>query len=183
MRWIVTVLFGASIATYLYILAAQRRRSTNTVNHLLHLAMSAAMILMAWDLRMSLPTVGTMIFLLLAILWFVGVAGRMPTASGERVTNAYYAVMVAAMAWMFAVMNGSLPGRIGHPFDHAPLAAMAMNTSEPGMISAHRMSPTASGAQWITAVNWVATFGFAVVALLLGMLLHRQAPNKRGAAH
>ena len=27
-------------------------------------------------------------------------------------TNHYYAVMMAAMAWMYAVMNGSLPGQL-----------------------------------------------------------------------
>ncbi|HTX93544.1 MAG TPA: hypothetical protein VME67_01130, partial [Mycobacterium sp.] len=47
MRWVVTLLFGASIAIYVYILVAQRGRWTSIVNHLLHLVMSAGMILMA----------------------------------------------------------------------------------------------------------------------------------------
>jgi hypothetical protein len=44
LRWIVTAVFGVGIATYSYILVAQRARWTSTVNHLLHLTMSAAMI-------------------------------------------------------------------------------------------------------------------------------------------
>lgn len=165
LRWVVTILFSASIATYLYILAAQGRRSTSTVDHMLHLAMSVAMILMAWDVRMNLPTAGAMIFFLSAGLWFARAAGRMSTPNSDRLTNAYYAVMMGAMAWMFAVMTGRLPGQIGHPSDHATSAAMAMNASEMDMTPAHEMSPTGSGAEWITAVNWIAALAFGVVAL------------------
>jgi integrase len=42
LRWIITTLFGASIATYVYGLVAQYGRWTSTINHLLHLMMSAA---------------------------------------------------------------------------------------------------------------------------------------------
>lgn len=165
LRWIVTVLFGASIATYVYVLVAQRGRWTNTVNHLLHLAMSAAMILMAWGVGMNLPTVGPMIFFLLAGVWFARATARMSTPTSDRLANGYYAVMMAAMAWMFALMNGSLPGHIGHLSDHAQSGSLAMNMS--GMeMSAHEMSQTPPPrAEWITAVNWIAALGFAVVAL------------------
>src|SRR5262249_51751470 len=110
LTWIVTLLFGVSNATYVYILVAQHGRRTGTIKHLLHLAMSAAMILMAWRVGMNLPTVGPMIFFLLAGVWFVCVAGRVSLPARDRLTNCYYAVMVAAMAWMYALMNGSLPG-------------------------------------------------------------------------
>ncbi len=165
LRWVVTLLFAASIATYVYILAAQGRRSTSTVDHLLHLAMSVAMILMAWDVGMNLPTVGAMIFFLAAGLWFARVAGRMSIPSGDRLTNAYYAVMMGAMAWMSAVMTGRLPGQTGRPSDHAPSAALAMNAPGMDMMPAHEMSPSGSGAEWITAVNWIGTLAFGVVAL------------------
>ena len=129
LRWIVTTLFGASIATYVYMLVAQQGRWTSTVNHLLHLVMSAAMVLMAWGVGMSLPTVGPMIFFLLAGVWFAHVAGRMSTATGDRLTNGYYAVMMAAMAWMVAVMSGRLPGQFGHSSDHGQSAAPAIDMS------------------------------------------------------
>ncbi len=177
LRWVVTILFGASIATYVYLLVAQRHRRTSAVDNLLHLVMSVAMVLMAWDVGMNLPTLGTIIFFLLAGLWFARAASQVSTATSDRLTNGYYAVMMAAMAWMFAVMNGRLPGPIGHPSDHAESAAMAMNMSEPEMISAHGMAPTGSRAEWVTTVNWIATLGFGVVAL--GWACHHLA-RRRG---
>ena len=164
LRWIVTTLFGASIATYMYIPGAQRGRWTSTVNHLLHLVMSAAMILMAWGVGMSLPTVGLMIFFLLAGVWFAGAAGRMSTATGDRLTNGYYAVMMAAMAWMFVAMNGRLPSQFGHSSDRAQSAAAATDMSGMDM-PAHEMSPIEPAAEWIATVNSIAALGFAVVAL------------------
>jgi len=133
--------------------------------------MSAAMILMAWRVGMNLPTIGPMIFFLLAVVWFVYVAGRVSSATRDRLTNYYYAVMMAAMAWMYAVMNGSLPGQTSHSPDHALSGSLAMNTSGIAMsmsgmeTPAHEMSRTLPGPGWITTVNWIATLGFAVVAL------------------
>jgi hypothetical protein len=164
LRWIVTMLFGVSIATYLYTLVAQRGRWTSTVNHLLHLTMSAAVILMAGRIGLNLPTVGPMVFFLLAGVWFVRVAGRVSAATGDRLANCYYAVMVAAMAWMYALMNGSLPGQTGHLPAHAQSGSLVMGMS--GMeMSAQEMSRTVLGPGWITTVNWIATLGFAAVAL------------------
>ncbi len=164
LRWIVTILFGLSIATYVYVLVAQHDRWNGAVNHLLHLTMSAAMILMAWHVGLDLPTVGPMIFFLLAGIWFVCAAGRVSFATRDRLTNYYYATMMAAMAWMCAVMNGSLPGQTNHSPDHALSASLAMNMS--GMeMSAPEMSRTLPGPGWITTVNWIATLGFAVVAV------------------
>jgi hypothetical protein len=161
LRWIVTALFGVSIATYAYILVAQRRRWTSTVSHLLHLTMSAAMILMAWRVGMHLlPTVGPMIFFLLAGAWFMGAAGRMSWASSHRLTNYYYAVMMAAMAWMYASMNGVLPGHTGHT-----LSGPSANSMSPSEMLAQDMSPTEPGPGWITHVNWIATLSFAAVAM------------------
>jgi Ca2+/Na+ antiporter len=172
LRWIVTILFGVSIATYVYILVAQHDRQTSTVNHLLHLTMSAAMIVMAWRVGMNIPTVGPMIFFLLAGVWFVRVAGRVSSATRDRLTNYYYAVKMAAMAWMYAMMNGSLPGQTGHSPEHALSGSLAMNMSGIDVnmsgteMPVHEMSRTLPGPPgWITTVNWIAGLGFAVVAL------------------
>ncbi len=168
LRWIVSILFGVSIAIYLYIVAAQHNRWISTVSHLLHLTMLAAMILMAWRVGIDLPPVGPMIFFALAGIWFAFAAGRV---SRDRMINQYYAVMMVAMAWMYAVMNASLPGQIGHSPDHALSDSLAMNSYGMDMkmagmeAPAHDMSPAAAGPGWITTVNWIATLGFAVVAL------------------
>lgn len=157
MRWIVTALFGVSIATYVYLLAAQRNRSTSTISHLLHLAMAAAMILMAWHIGMQLSAVGPMIFFTLAAAYFVWAAGRASSTTGDRLINSYYAVMTAAMVWMYAVMSDLVPRQ-------ATPDSMAMNT--PGMeMPAHEMGYAPTGLGWITTVNWITALGFAVVAL------------------
>lgn len=161
LRWIVTVVFGTSIATYGYILLARRGRWTNTVNHLLHLVMSASMILMAWGGTMSLPTIGPIIFFLLSGVWFAVAAGRMSSPARDRLTNGYSAAMMAAMAWMFVAMDGGLPSRLGHPSDRAA-AAIDMSAMD---MPAHEMSPAAPATEWIDTVNTIAALGFAVVAL------------------
>ncbi len=79
----------------MYIPVTQRGRLTNTVNHLLHLTMSAAMFLMAWGVGMDLPTVGPMLFFLLAGVWFATLAARVSAIPGHRLTNTCYAVMTA----------------------------------------------------------------------------------------
>jgi hypothetical protein len=146
LRLVVTALFGVGIATYAYALVAQRRRWTSTVNHLLHVAMSLAMILMAWRAGIDFPTFGPVAFFALAGVWFVYLAGR---ASRDRMINSYYAVTMAAMAWMYAVMGGS------------PGGSMASGIDMP----AHPMPSTPAEPAWITAVNWIVTLAFAIVAL------------------
>lgn len=158
LRWIVTALFGATIATYSYALVGQRLRWTNTVSHLLHVTMSAAMIFMVWRAGIELPTFAPIAFFALAGIWFVCLAGR---AARERIINYYYAVAMAAMAWMYAVMTGSLPGLNGRPPEHAASDSVASGMD----MSAHHMHWAPAGPVWVNAVNWTVTFGFAVVAL------------------
>lgn len=158
LRWIVTALFGFSIATYSYTLVAQRCRWTTTITHLLHVVMSAAMILMAWRAAIEFPRFGPIAFFVLAGVWFVCVAGR---AARGRMINYYYAVAMAAMAWMYAVMTGTLPGLNGRSPERAPSNSMASGMD----MSARNIDWASAGSAWVTAVNWVVTGGFAVVAL------------------
>lgn len=160
LRWIVTTLFGLSVARYVYILATHHGRPTTTINHLLHLTMSAAMILMVWRVGMNLPTVGPMIFFLLTGVWFVRAAGRVSCTTRDRLTNCYYAVMIAAMAWMYPLMNASLPGHSGHSHEHALSGSLAMKM--PGM---EMSTPDMPRTAWIPVVNWIATLAFAAVAV------------------
>ncbi len=154
LRWIVTMLFGVSIATYLYIVVAQYDRWTSMVNHLLHLAMAATMILMVWRVGLDVPTNGPLIFFLVSGIWFLRMAGRVWSAPVQRLTNCYYAATMAAMAWMYAWMNGSLPGQTIHSHDHSGMDMPAR--------ALHAVVP---GPGWITAVNWTVTLGFAAVAV------------------
>ena len=173
--------------TCIYILVAQCGRWTSTVNHLLHLVMSVAMILMAWGVGMRLSTVAPMIFFLLAGVWFGRAAGRMSTPAGDRLTNGYYAVMMAAMAWMFVAMNGGLPSQFGDSSDRAQSAATAIDVSGMDM-PAHEMSPTEPAVEWIATVNSIAALGFAVVALCwacryLAKRRGHPVPHTRQLAH
>jgi hypothetical protein len=164
LRWIVTIIFGVSIAAYLYLVVAQYDRWTSMVSHLLHLAMAGAMILMVWRVGLDVPTIGPLIFFLVSGVWFLRVAGRVWTVPAQRLTNCYYAVTMAAMAWMYAFMNGSLPGLTGHSHDHAQGGSLVMAMSGTDM-PAHTLPPAALGPQWITIVNWTVTVGFAAIAV------------------
>lgn len=104
---------------------------------------------MAWHAGIDLPTFGPIAFFVLAGGWFICLAGQ---AVRDRMTNYYNAVTMAAMAWMYAVMTGGT---------HAPTGSMAAGMD----MSAHQMHWAPAGPAWISAVNWIVTLGFAVVAL------------------
>ncbi|BBZ71077.1 DUF5134 domain-containing protein [Mycobacterium paraseoulense] len=162
-RWLVTALFAVSFASYAYFLVAQRRCWTGVVSQLLHLAMSAVMISMAWGVGMSLPTIVAATCFLLGGAWFVGIAGRAPWAADGRLTNYYYALMMVAMAWMYGAMNGSWPG---HP-EHTGMDGMNMpapSAASGVQHAAHRLPQAA--ANWVSIVNWAAALGFGAVAIL-----------------
>ncbi len=164
LRWTVTILFGASVAMYAYTRVAQQVRWASKIDHLLHLAMSAAMILMAWGVGMSLPTFAPIVFFVLAGSWFAYAAGRMGTGLDDRLTKGYHAVMMAAMAWMFAAMNGGIARLIGPSSDRAESPEPAIDMAGMNMTT-HNMAPPHPATEWIAAVNWMAALGFAVVTV------------------
>lgn len=148
LRWTVTVLFGASFAGHLYGLVAQRERWICNVERLLYILMCAAMVVMAWPVGMKLPILEPMAFFLAAAGWFVLVAAHLFSGDDGRLTNGYHAIMMIAVAWLYAVMSG---GALGDSPEHT-MPGMDMSvpdTSEPG---------------WITAVDWIAAVGFAIAA-------------------
>ena len=164
LRWIVTALFAAGIVGYAYIIAAQPIRWTCTVNHLLHLAMSTAMIVMAWPAGMGLPTVGPMVFFLLAAVWFVLASGRVSSGIPDFLISSYHAVKMTAMAWMYAVMSGRLPGQTCHSSDHTVASSPGVHMAGMDM-SGPETSWSAAEPGWITTVNAFASVGFAAAAL------------------
>lgn len=162
LRWAVTVLFGVSVAMYAYLAVAQHDRWTSRFTHLLHLTMSVAMVLMVWRVGLDLPAIGPTLFFLLAGVWFVGVAVWASSASRERLNTCYYAAMMAAMAWMYALMSGAVSGVSTHPHAQSDSAAMDM----PGMkLTSHDVSPATVGFSWVAAANWIGVAGFAAVAV------------------
>jgi hypothetical protein len=173
LRWFVTILFVLAAAECLFSLAAGNRRWTNVVSQLLHVVMAVAMAVMAWPWGAALPTVAPMVFFLLATGWFVG-ATASPICVGHRIAGSYHALMMLAMAWMYAVMNGHLlPGQASYAAPsqagasgHAGHAGMNM----PGMDMSGMDMPAASGSgggypAYIATLNWVCTIGFAIAAV------------------
>ncbi len=162
LRWVVTALFAVSFAAYAYFLVAQRRCWTSVVSQLLHLAMSAVMILMAWGVGMTLPTIAATMCFVLGGAWFVSIAGHAPWAVDGRLTNYYYAVMMVAMAWMYLAMSGGLPAGSDHP--GADAMSMPAHDAASGLPHAAHHMPQA-GPHWVGIVNWTAALGFAAVAV------------------
>lgn len=178
LRWVVTLLFVLSAAECVFSLTVGHRRWPSVVGHVLHAVMAVAMAVMAWPWGADLPTVAPMVFFLLATAWFFGVT-LTPQAAGHRIVGAYHALMMLAMAWMYAVMNGSLlPGQAaGSGADAAPAQAgpsghaghAGMNMPGMDMPGMDMGAPSAAGAAgppaYITTLNWVCTVGFALAAV------------------
>lgn len=162
MRWAITVLFAVSVVMYAYLVVAQRGRWTGRLTHLLHLTMSVAMVSMVWRVGLDLPAIGPTLFFLLAGVWFVGVAVWASSASHQRLKTCYYAAMMAAMAWMYALMSGAVPGVSVNLHSQPASAVMDMPGMQP---PAHDMTPPTTGFSWVSAANCILMVGFAAVAL------------------
>lgn len=160
LRWAVTVFFGAGFAGHLYGLVAQRERWISTIERLLHIVMCAAMVVMAWPVGMELPTHEPMVFFLAAAVWFVLVAAHLFSGDDGRAANGYHATMMAAVAWLYAVMAGGPLGPRSRPPGQAMSSAPDMNM--PGMDTS--VAETADPG-WITTLNWIAAIGFASAAI------------------
>lgn len=122
------------------------------------------MIVMAWPVGMKLSTPGPIVFFLAATVWFVLVAARVVSGDTGRLINGYHAMMMAAVAWLYAVMIG---GPLGKSSDHT-MPGMDMSvpeTTQPG---------------WITTLDWVVAAGFACAAVY--WLYHYIAERKTNSA-
>jgi hypothetical protein len=176
LRWFVTTLFVLAAAECLYALAAGDRRPATVVSQLLHVVMAVAMAVMAWPWGAALPTVAPMVFFLFATGWFVAVTAS-PLGAGHRIAGGYHALMMLAMAWMYAAMNGRLlPGQASDAAGIVPSQAGAsghaghagMNMPGMDMSGTDATGADASGGgypAYIATLNWVCTLLFAVAAV------------------
>lgn len=179
LRWVVTLLFVLSAVECGYAIAAGKRTVTGMVGQGLHLVMAVAMAVMAWPRGAELPTIAPMVFFLLAAAWFLGVVLTQPD---HRIVNGYHALMMLAMAWMYAVMNGRLlPADTPPAQQNGPTGGGHHHGSGGQQHGAHadmsptNMAPTGTGDMghsthggypaWVDAINWFWTVGFALSAL------------------
>ncbi|NOQ99689.1 DUF5134 domain-containing protein [Mycolicibacterium fortuitum] len=164
LRWVVTVLFVLSAVECVYALVASRGRPGAAIGQLLHLAMAVAMMVMAWPRGAALPTVGPMLFFSAAAVWFLASLLRAGT-SGARLLHGYNIAMMAAMAWMYAVMNGT--AHRGHTQTMAEgghdMHAMHMTGHDAGGVAAATEHASLQP-QWIPGINWLLTIGFVIAA-------------------
>ncbi|MGC5248074.1 DUF5134 domain-containing protein [Gordonia sp. DT219] len=194
LRWVVTVLFALAAAQCVYLIVVRPMPWQAIVGHVLHLVMSVAMAVMAWPFSADWPTVGPMVFFIAAAVWFLlTLALRQslrpaddcgcvpPTTTGwGRLAAVYHAAMMGAMAWMYALMNGSLlPGSdapqalslaigptsttvLAH--DHSDMGDMPgmPGMDMPGMDMHHHTAQPA----YVAPINWVLAIGFAIAAFV-----------------
>lgn len=107
LRWVITLLFAFSAGVCITAIVTNRHSVESRISHSLHAIMAIAMAVMAWPGGASLPSRPPMIFFAAAAVWFAVVVVR---DTGHRAANIYHALMMLAMAWMYAAMGGlSLP--------------------------------------------------------------------------
>jgi hypothetical protein len=161
LRWTVTSLFVISATDCLYAIAASRHSWTGFVGNSLHALMAIAMAVMAWPHGAGLPATGPSSFFLLATVWFIALTLGRP---GHRRANVYHAVMMLAMAWMYAVMSGGL---LPASSDVASAGGHHGSSSVPAMnMPVTDAAPDATGTPpVITGLNWFFTIGFAVAGV------------------
>lgn len=186
LRLFVTGLFVLAIVECGYSLATHRMRWPGIVGHLLHITMAVAMVTMAWPFANGWPTIGPMVFFIAAALWFVGVGVAIAGTRAERIADGYHAVMMAAMAWMYALMNGSILPGMGSDAPMPMAAAMGMpGMSMSTMSVAHShgggdMEMAGTQPSYVSAVNWVLAVALlASAAIWLYIYFDRRQSSER----
>lgn len=170
LRWIVTLLFLFSAGVCITAIARNRHSVAGVVSHSLHAIMAIAMAVMAWPRGAELPTRAPMIFFLGAAVWFAVITVR---STGHRVANAYHALMMLAMSWMYAAMGG-LPVSRHKGSGSADMAGMDMAGMDGssghaghGGHTGHAMGAhsAADSATWVGTLNWICTLAFVAAAV------------------
>lgn len=172
LRWVVTLLFVATAVEAVVSLGVSRHHRAAVVGHGFHLLMAVAMAVMAWPRGATLPTTAPMVVFLCATVWFVAVAAVVAVTSAERVVNGYYAVVMFAMAWMYAVMNGAtLPGHdvggadAGSAGGHSGHAGHAGHGGGQQVVASPDPSAAPTVPDYIPVMNWVWIVVFAAATL------------------
>ncbi|HET7741629.1 MAG TPA: DUF5134 domain-containing protein [Mycobacterium sp.] len=171
LRWVVTILFTVTAAECALALVARRHHRAAVIGHAFHLAMSVAMAVMAWPRGAALPTTAPMVFFLAGAGWFLAVTLVVAATTTARLVNGYHTLMMVAMAWMYAVMNGTLltgqpdsgstGGQGGHSGHAGHSRGGGMDMPAADMATEH----TSGSPVWIPPINWIWTVGFAVAAV------------------
>lgn len=155
LRWILTVAFAAAGAFCLY-RCVRQGPAAHRVSDVLHVAMCAGMIAMAWPAGMNLARVPQILLFSAAAVWFVGLLVFDVRGHHGRLSLGYHAVMLAAMAWMVLVMPAAMSGM--------SMVAMPAGGEHAGM-SMGGGTMTMNAPTHVVVVAIVLTVGFAVAGL------------------
>ncbi|MEU2227802.1 DUF5134 domain-containing protein [Streptomyces sp. NPDC018347] len=170
LRWVLTALFVLPALYALWLAAAPGRALPGRVSHVLHAAMGVAMAAMVWPWGMDLPADPQVIVFSAGALWFAATPWfRSPGTEPRRarfLAAVPHVVMMLAMAWMAAVMDGAATASGGHGGGHD---MPGMDMSGPDAVGA--MSLTGTGQQWTAAL--LAVFLTAVGLLWLSRAFDR----------
>lgn len=166
LRWVVTLLFLFSAGVCIAAIAGNRHSAADRISHSLHAIMAIAMAVMAWPRGAEIPSRAPMIFFAIAALWFVVVTVR---TAGHRGANVYHTLMMAAMAWMYAVMGGLPLPRTAEAMAGMPGMDGAGGHAGHGAHAGHGGTSTdmqsgADPASWVGVLNWVCLLGFAAAS-------------------
>lgn len=110
LQWSLTALFAGTGCWNAYRLAAPGSGRAARIDALCHVLMSALMAAMLWPWGMEIPATPQIVVFLVASVWFLagaitGLHGAGESGhGGSRVAHLHHTVMMAAMAWMVAVM-------------------------------------------------------------------------------
>ncbi|MEU6497263.1 DUF5134 domain-containing protein [Streptomyces sp. NPDC046984] len=136
LRWLLTAVFALPVLYGLWSAVAPGRAVTERVDHALHAVMGLFMIAMVWPWGMDLPPNPQIVLFAAGALWFASV-GPMRADSAKRVRTSLAALphvlMMAAMAWMVAVMDSSSTTAGGGEGAMHDMAGMHMGGSSGAM--------------------------------------------------
>jgi len=146
--WAFTIVFSALTIHALVRIVTERHMPIAVVGHVFHVAMSAAMVAMAWPWWETWPWMTQIVVFGLATAWYVGVAlAKQISPSINAGPHPWWhlvmhAVMMGAMTWMVAAMP---------PGDHH-----------------HGLTPAMAGLGWASVIVLI---GFGI-ATTWGILTH-----------
>jgi len=162
LRWVLTI--GLAMAIGMCAVAPLRHRGNlySLVSHVIHIAMALAMIDMVWPSAMYLPlTTGWIVFAIFGV-WYLMITA---TRRYPAVIGGYHVVMMAAMAWMYIVMDDSIVHRSSGGNHSGGNGSMSGMSSMPGMDMSggggHSMSMTAGLPTWAQGIDVACSIVFA----------------------
>lgn len=159
LRCLVTGLLVLSGVAYAVAAVSYRRLWTSVVSNGLHAVMAIAMTVMIWPGGTHMPTTGPAAFFLLTAVWFVALTVFSAKTIGQWAAGTYHALMMVAMAWMYTLMNGELPGS-----STTPRRATHDMSMMPGM---DMSAGDGAWTKWASSVNWSWFLVFTVAAVVL----------------